>query len=125
MARLDAREVQHVVDQAQQMPLTAVDAVERAALLGSQRAVNSHLDELEMSADRVERRAELVTHRREKFRLRPIRAFGFLLRGDRLELRLLLGLVEIRIVDRDGGPTRDAGDQTLVALSEARGLAVT
>src|SRR6185436_3271412 len=47
MPRLDARQIEHVVDETQQMPLAAVDAAQGYALLLGDRAVDAELDELQ------------------------------------------------------------------------------
>jgi hypothetical protein len=52
--------MQHVVDQSEQVCLTATEARQRLALLARDGAVEAHLDELRVAANRVEGRSELV-----------------------------------------------------------------
>src|SRR5204862_1934232 len=56
-----------------EMPLAALYPLERLALGISQRTVESHLQQLHVPTDRVERRAKLVAHHREKVALRAAR----------------------------------------------------
>eukprot|EP01136_Pigoraptor_vietnamica_P038840 Opistho-1_new@108703 len=71
MAGLDAGDVQHVVDQGQQMPARLQDGLDPAALLvggGQQGRVAQQLGEAEHG---VQRRAQLVAHAREELGLGP------------------------------------------------------
>ena len=62
LARLDLGEVQHVVDQSDQHALSVVDAAQILALRVGHLAAQSHLEQVDVAADGVERRAQLVTH---------------------------------------------------------------
>src|SRR6185503_2608884 len=70
--RFDLREIQDVVDEAEQVLLVSLDAYERLALRAGERAVNLHLEQLDVASDGVQRSAQLVTHRRQKVALRSI-----------------------------------------------------
>src|SRR5436853_278985 len=60
---LDARDVEDLVDQLQQVPAALEDLL-HALAVGS--AVGLHLEELPEAEDRVERRPQLVAHAREE-----------------------------------------------------------
>ena len=62
------------------MPLAAHYALERFTLLLCDRAMDAELDELCVSADRVERGTQFVTHHREELALCMIRIVGEYLR---------------------------------------------
>src|SRR4029453_9586228 len=59
---LDLREIQAVVDEAEQVPLITADPAEVLALRVVDGTSNAKLEEINVAADRVERRAELVRH---------------------------------------------------------------
>ena len=99
-SRLDARQVEHVVDQPEQMSLRPPDALERLALPVRDRAVQAHLEDLRVPRDRVERRAQLVAHHREELALRTIGAFG----GDASRQ---LGAMQAGIVHRERRAARE------------------
>ena len=107
---LDARDVEDLVDQLQQVPAALEDLL-HALAVGS--AVGLHLEELPEAEDRVERRPQLVAHAREELTLRLVGAVRL-----GLGLRELVGalahallelfgialhlLVEARLGDGDG-----------------------
>ncbi len=68
-ARLDLREVKHVVDEAEEMLAGAVDALERLGEAGELRAFGLLAQHLGQADDGVERRAQLVAHIGEELRL--------------------------------------------------------
>src|SRR5206468_266084 len=70
--RFDLREIQNIVDQRQQLFLAALDPLEIMALERRYRSPNSHLDQLGIPTDGVERSSKLVRHGREKFHLRSV-----------------------------------------------------
>ena len=72
-ARLDARDVQHFVDQGEQVSAGFQNLV--ATLLHARRR-RIQLDQLAEPEDRVQRRPQLVAHPREKFALGAARGFG-------------------------------------------------
>jgi hypothetical protein len=74
--RLGPREIEHVVDQRQQVALAPLHPRERLALPIVHRSVQSELHELHVAANGIERRTKLVAHHREKITLRPVRRFG-------------------------------------------------
>ena len=90
----ELREVQHVVDEPEQMPLAALDALEVLALLGGDRAAHAHLEQLRVAADGVERRAQLVAHHREELALGAVGRFRLAARGA-LALEELVALHEM------------------------------
>ena len=80
---LDARQVEQIDDQLQQVLPARLDRREPGAAALAQARIPSH--DVREAEDRVERRAQLVAHAREELALRAVRAFG-------LETRLLIGL---------------------------------
>ena len=70
---LDARVVQHAVDQAEQVPLAALDARERVRWSRVTGPWMPDLDQLRVAGDRVERCAQLVRHHRQELALRLAR----------------------------------------------------
>ena len=81
VARLEPREVQHVVDEPQQVPLASHDAAQVLPLLRLVGPADPHAQQLDVARDRVERRAELMAHRREKLGLRAVRLLRRLARA--------------------------------------------
>ncbi|HEU4631477.1 MAG TPA: hypothetical protein VFS08_17115 [Gemmatimonadaceae bacterium] len=73
---LEAGEVQRVVDEAEQVLAAALDAPDVVLLRRRERAAQPHLQQVGVADDRVERRAELVAHRRQELRLGPVRLLG-------------------------------------------------
>ena len=78
---VDLGVVQHPVDQAEEVPLAALDPVEVRPLLGRHRPVHAHLHQLRVAADGVERRAQLVRHHGEELALRAVRGLRLTARG--------------------------------------------
>ena len=75
-ARSELREVQHVADEREsRCCLLRWMRADRVALRIGDRAAHAHLDELRVAADGVQRRPQLVAHRREEVALRAVR-FG-------------------------------------------------
>jgi hypothetical protein len=74
LARLDLREVEHVVDELEQVHAALGDRVERLELGRGHRAVA--LEQLGVAEHAVERRAQLVAHAREELALRARRRLG-------------------------------------------------
>ena len=68
-ARLDLREVKHVVDEAEEMLARAVHALERLGEAGELRTFGLLAQHLGQADDGVERRAQLVAHIGEELRL--------------------------------------------------------
>jgi hypothetical protein len=101
-ARLDAGDVQHLVDQAEQVAAAAEDLPGPGTLsLGGPRIHRQDLGEAE---DGVEGRAQLVGHAGEELALRLVRALQLAV--------LLLDLAEeARILDRDHGLIGEGLDQ--------------
>ena len=73
---LDARDVEHLVDQPEQMPARADDVADAVRL---RRRQVLHLQDLAEAEDGVERRAQLVAHAREEIALGAVGVLGFLL----------------------------------------------
>ncbi len=74
-ARLNARNVQHLIDEFQQMAAALQDILDRFPLLRVKRV---HFQELGEAQDGVERSAQFVAHPREEFALGPVGAIGIL-----------------------------------------------
>ena len=69
LARLDAGDVEDVVDDGQQVVRVAVHALEVAPLVRRELARHALEQHARVAEDRVERRAELVRHVRQELRL--------------------------------------------------------
>jgi hypothetical protein len=84
-ARLDARQVQHLVDQLQQVApprrICHALALQRPRGLGA-----VALDQLRKAEHRVQRRAQFVRHARQELRLGPVGAFGLVAGRDQAAL---------------------------------------
>lgn len=74
MAGPKLREVQNAVDEAEQVPLVHLDALEIHLLLPDDTAPHPERHELRVAADSVKRRAELVRHHGDEVCLRLVRA---------------------------------------------------
>ena len=72
LSRLDAREVEEVVDQGQQMLGGEVDHPELLELLGIERPRETLAQDAGEADDRVQRRAQFVAHHRHEFRFQPV-----------------------------------------------------
>ena len=83
LAGLGLRQVEHVVDERQQVLAGLADA---PGIVGvffmPDRAEHLPFDHLRKAQYRIERGTQFVAHIREELRLGLVRAFGFLLRGD-------------------------------------------
>ena len=66
---LDLGQIEHVVDQAEQVAAVGLDVGERLAQFGRHLAVELVEDDLGEAQDRVQRRAQLVAHVGQEFRL--------------------------------------------------------
>ena len=73
MARLDPGDVEHLVDQREEV-LSGLDDVERRLALGVGRGL--HVEQLREAEHSVERRAQLVAHAREELVLGPVCLLG-------------------------------------------------
>ena len=69
---LEAREVQDVVDDAEQVQLASLDAREVGLLRVGERSAQLHLQHVDVTSDRVEWSPQLVTHDREELCLRSV-----------------------------------------------------
>ena len=94
-AGLDLRQVEHVVDQVEQVRAALRDRVERFALRRAQRAIA--LQQLRVANHAVERRAQLVAHVGQELALGARRGFGRLLRP----AQLVVALAPIRDVAQE------------------------
>src|ERR1041385_9229821 len=105
-AALEPAEVEHAVDETEQMALAFADPNDVLPLLLRELAMHLHLQELRVPIDRVEWRAQLMTHDGEKVRLRAVRRRKCLIRftelrfGDDVRGRLLADHQDAR--DRSG-----------------------
>ena len=79
LAGLDQRQIEHLVDQAQQVACAAQDLADMFALLLGERVLRVGDQQLPETEDRVHRRAQLVRHAREELRLRPVGTLGLVL----------------------------------------------
>ena len=78
-ARLDARQVQDVVDEPEQVPLAPIDSLQRLALFGIDLPYMP-MSIAGVSGDRIERGTQLVAHRGEEFGFRLVGRIGRLTR---------------------------------------------
>jgi hypothetical protein len=76
LPRLDLREVEHLVDEGEQMPGAHADHAELLGLFRAQRPGEPLQDDPGEADDRVERRAQLVRHGREESRFGPVARLG-------------------------------------------------
>src|SRR6185503_17362578 len=79
-ARLELREIEHILDEPQQRLLVLLDARQVRALWLTQLAADAQIEQVDVAGDRIERGSKLVTHRRQEHALRAIGLFGMLLR---------------------------------------------
>ena len=105
---LDARDVEHLIDERQQMPPGARDVLDALRLAG-RRFVE--LEELGEAEYRVHRRAQLVAHARKEFAIRAVRSFGLFARQADAGLRALA-------LDRRGQDVGDGLEEIDVVLHE-------
>jgi len=77
LSRIHLRDVQDVVDEAEQPPSPALDSVEVDGLLGGEGTPHSLLQEIGEAEDEVERGAQLVRHLAQEFYLDPQRLLQF------------------------------------------------
>ncbi|MNZ89026.1 hypothetical protein D3C78_1079290 [compost metagenome] len=99
---LDARQVEHLVDQREQVVAAAVDLLDLALLALVQRMFLAALQQLGEAEDGVERGTQLVAHRGEEFGLGPAGVFR-LVAGAAQLLGEALALVELAIqLDQQG-----------------------
>ena len=101
MSRLDPGDVEHFVDQAQQVLAAAQDVVDAVGLIGVELV---EVEELREPHDRVERRAQVVAHAREELALGAVGAIGFvagalqfLVRGEQFPRPLDDARFELRV----------------------------
>ena len=71
-------EVQHVVDQAEEMAAIGVDPIEHVLNPLGHLAVDGVADELGVAEDGIERRAQLMAHAREELTLRRVSLLGLI-----------------------------------------------
>lgn len=74
--RLNPRVREDVVYQCQEVPLTGPHATQRVELGRGDGAVNPHLQQLHITADGIQRSAQFMAHRRQKFRFGQVRGLG-------------------------------------------------
>jgi hypothetical protein len=97
LPRLDARQVEDLVDESQEMSPALEDVLDAVALV---RRFRVELEELGESQDAVERGAKLVTHARQELALGPVgghRRFLGLLRALALPALAVVGLDQPRV----------------------------
>src|SRR5690242_7506785 len=73
LALLGPHEAEDLLDDGKKLLFVAMNMFDGVGLLLVERTINSSGEQVGVAGDRVERRAELVTHHREKLRLREIR----------------------------------------------------
>ena len=71
LARLDLGQVEHVVDQAQQVVAAAADVAQELLMLGRCHRHSARVQQLGEADDRVQRRAQLMRHVGEELALQP------------------------------------------------------
>ena len=110
LSRLHLREIQHIVDQRQQHALVLAYALQVLDLRFGHRAAESHLEQLDVARDRVQRRSQLVAHVGDELAFRLVRRLRFLPLavglgscGFRFAPRFPLGLVESRVLYQQRG----------------------
>jgi chemotaxis protein histidine kinase CheA len=74
--RVDARKVEHLRNEREQMTAARGRAREVTPLHGRERTVGLHRQQLVVADDRVDRSADLMAHRREEAALRLARRLG-------------------------------------------------
>src|SRR5690606_15034066 len=72
----DLRDIEHVVDERKQMSRAAAHHLKLLALLGIERTGQLLEQDAREADDGIERRTQLVRHRREKSRLDAVRGLG-------------------------------------------------
>ncbi len=117
LAGLDLGQVEHVVDQAEQMPAVAFDALEHVLRLLRRLAVDAVENQFGVAEDGVERRAQLVAHVGEELRL--------VLARFRELMALVLDLVEQpHVFDGDHGLVGEGGEQFDLLVGKGLELSV-
>jgi hypothetical protein len=97
-----ARDVEQILDELCLNARIPLDGLERPPMHGRlHRALAQHVRPAEHG---VERRPELVRQGRQELVFQTVRFRGF--------------LIKACVVDRNGGPARDAGGEQLVSLGE-------
>src|SRR6185369_12273542 len=76
LAGLDLREVEDVVDQAEQMPAGGLDLLQVGDRVLLPHLLRGLLEHLAVADDRVQRRAQLMAHVGEELALRAVRVLG-------------------------------------------------
>src|SRR5688572_12453547 len=74
--RLDATEIQEIADDSKQVLLASANAVEVLKLFLADGAAETEAEKVRVTANCVERCAQLVRHRSEKLGLGPVRRLG-------------------------------------------------
>ena len=74
---LEAGVVQDIVDDAEQMLLAPLDALQIGFLRVVEGSVELHLQQIDVATNRIERSPQLVTHYREELGLGPVRGVGY------------------------------------------------
>ena len=111
LAGLDLGQVEHVVDQAEQVLAVARDALEHGHHLLRRLAIDAVLDQLGVAQDGVERRAQLVAHVGEELRL-------VLARLGELAALLLDFVEQPHVLDGDRGLVGEGGHQLDLLVGE-------
>src|SRR5688572_1836896 len=106
------------------MALTPPNAAEYFALGLGDGAMDAHLDELDVPRDRVERRPQLMAHRRQEVALRAIRHLRFPPRRLRVPPRTLGGILREHLVGDLGRDGDDARHHAVLAKWIAREVEV-
>jgi hypothetical protein len=88
---LELGEVEDIVDEREESLLSAGDSPKRLSLCVGDGAMNAELEQLDLAADRVERRAELVAHDGKEIALRAVGGVC----GFRCLAELLVRLLEL------------------------------
>ena len=116
--RVDFRDIEHVIDELQQVTRARLQALEMRVLCGCRRPEHTHVEQLRVTEDGVERRAKLVAHRGEEFRLPASRIIGGGDRSRGLATRRLHRELQPRCLDRRGRAPGEILDHLTLDLGE-------
>ena len=88
-AGFDFREVENLVNQAQQVLAAGIDLLDIASVFRAQLGLGVEFEQLGEAENGVERRAQFVAHRRQEIGFGPVGRFGRVARGDQVLFRPL------------------------------------
>src|SRR5207245_3119382 len=115
LAGLDLREVEHVVDELEQVLARLANVAEEALLPIAERGGDLFGEQPRKTKDRVEGRSELVAHIREELGLHSSRLTEFVIRGSEI-------CIEAGAAEDDRGLGGEQLHQSQTARGEERGV---